>query len=181
MAKGRKRKQGVVRTKSGRISRAADAYQENVGPIQVRMKMHNLTEPQARDQKAETVIGRLSFIGQQMGGLSPQQYEALVEYRAQVDMYRRAIEAIDGLRTASNRTMTPDEEQHRKWCDAVIAKWEASRKAIMAAQVEPSNRMLNLMGALGAVVIENQNLPYLFDALRVAANALVRHYRMNAR
>ena len=178
---GRKRKPNAIRTKSGRISRAQEAYQEHVGPIMVRMRLWGLSEKDARHQKAETVIGRMEMKGPEMGGISSAQYEALCEYRLQVGTYRRAIDARDALRTASNRTMTPDEEQHAKWCAVVIGRWEASRNAIMREQCEPTNRGLNLMGALGSVVIENQALPHLYDAVRIAANALVRHYRMGVK
>lgn len=177
---GRKRKPGVARTKSGQQSRAQEAYQEHVGPIMTRMRLYGLNEKDARDQKAESVIGRLAMMGQQLGGISNAQYDALTEYRSQVDAYRRAIEAKDGLGTGGNRTMTPDEEQHAKWCRVVIGKWEASRNAIMREQCEPTNRGHNLMGALDAVVIRNTAHAHLYDAIRVAANALVRHYRMAA-
>lgn len=180
MKAGRKRKPNVKRTPSGFRSRAVAAYSENVEPIMTRMRIWGLSEPEARDQKAETVIGRLCITGQQLGGISEGQYQALVEYRQQVDAYRRAIDAREGFRTASGRTMTPDEEQHAKWCAIVIGKCEASRSAVMREQCEASNRGHNLMAALDYLVLRNEAHTHMVNALRVAANALARHYRMSA-
>ena len=61
MAAGRKKRAGVKRTASGRPSRAADAYQENLEPILTRMRLFGLTETDARDQKASTFVGRLQL------------------------------------------------------------------------------------------------------------------------
>ena len=51
---GRKRKPGVIRTASGRRSRAAEAYVEHLDAIAARMRIFGLSETDARDQKAAT-------------------------------------------------------------------------------------------------------------------------------
>ena len=178
---GRKRKPKVARTPSGQISRAQETYQEHVGPIMTRMRLWGLSEKDARDQKAESVIGRMCLRGQEDDGLSQKQWEALEEFKRQSEARSRALEARDSLRTASPRSMTPDEEQHAQWCRIVIAKYEGSLAAIMREQCEPSNRGLTLIGAVDVMALRNTEAPHLRPALRIAANALARWYKLDGR
>lgn len=182
MAKrGRPRKANVVRTSSGRASRAASAMVENIEPIATRMRLFGLTEMEARDQLAESIVGRLLMrwrkMGDKAGGINNRQYDAAVEYRRQSEAYRRALSAPDSLRNATRGSgLTRDEEEYARWCQAVIAKFDASKRAVMSAQCELDNRGRNLMAALDYLVLRNEYHQHMVGDLRVGLNALSRHY-----
>jgi hypothetical protein len=170
---GRKRKVGVKRTSTGRISRAADSYQEHVMPIQVRMRMHGLTEPQARDQKAATVVGRLWLTRE----ISTAQYDASQELLRLHDAYKRAIRAPDGLRNTTNvGADDQDSDAYAEWCKAVIAKYQAADRAITHENMSLANRGCNLQGAVYQLLTLDQAQAHLVPDFRVAMNAAVRHF-----
>lgn len=178
---GRQKKHGVARTSKGRISRALSAMQEHAEPIAVRMRMYGLTEPQARDQKASTFVGRLCLMGVKTGGISEGQYEAAMEYKRQRDAYHRAIAAPDSLANASHGGLGEGTaEEHARWCRAVTAKFQASTKAIQTEQSVLDNRGRNLFAALDYLIIRDQQFSHMIGDLRVALNALVRHYGVRA-
>lgn len=159
---------------------------ENADPIAVRMRLFGLTEVDARDQKAESVIGRLLMRSRQMGdkagGITEGQYEAAAEYRKQCEAYRRALSAPDSLRnTAKGSGIDRDEDDHARWCRNVIAKFEASKRAVMAAQCEIDNRGLTLIAALDYLVLRNEYHQHLVGDVRVALNALARHYGLEVK
>src|SRR5690606_32020862 len=166
---------GKQRTPKGRISRAKAAMTEHVEPVATRMRLYGLVEEDARDQKAESVVGRLLLRGRRMGdragGITDPQYDAAVEYRRQVEAYRRAIAAPDPLRNASRGLVAArSEEEHARWCRAVIAKYEGSRGAVMAAQCELDNRGRALFAALDYLVLRDEYHQHLIGDLRVALN-----------
>lgn len=180
MRRGRKRL-NVPRTPSGQRSRAKTAMTENTEPIATRMRLFGLSEVDARDQKAESVVGRLLMRGRKMGdkasGITEGQYDAAVEYRKQAEAYRRALSAPDSLRSpASGSNVSRSEETHARWCRTVIDKFEASRKAVRGAQCELDNRGRNLFAALDYMVLRNEQHRHMVGDLRVALNALARHY-----
>lgn len=181
MRRGRKRKLDVQRTPSGRRSEALSAQREHIEPIAVRSRMFKLSEEEARDQKAATVVGRLHLLwrrsGDRAGGLTERQYDAAVEYKSQADAYRRALSAPDSLRNASRTgTGTRTDEEHAKWCRAVIAKFEASQRAVADEQRLMVNRGANLFAALDYTVLRDQQFNHLLGDARVALNALAHHY-----
>lgn len=181
MKAGRKRKPNAARTAGGRISRAHAALNENAAPLAVRQRMFDLTEANARDQKAATFVGRLCLMGTKTGGIDEGQYEAAIEYKRQRDAYRRALSAPDSLSNASRGgTVERGDEEHAAWCKAVIAKYEGSQRAVMAEQCVLINRGMNLIAALDYLVLRDQQLSHMIGDLRVALNALVRHYRVRA-
>jgi hypothetical protein len=179
-ALGRKRKQGVARTPKGRISRALANMQDNAEPIAVRMRMFGLTEPQARDQKAATFVGRLCLMGTRTGGISDGQYDAALEYKLQNDAYRRAISAPDSLANATRSGGEGDPDEHVRWCRVVTAKFKASERIVSAEQCTIDNRGRNLFAALDYLVLRDQQFSHMIGDLRIALNARVRHYGVKA-
>src|SRR5690606_4151868 len=127
MAKaGRKRKQGVPRTASGRPSRAASAYQENIEPILTRMRMFGLTEKDARDQKASTFVGRLCL----MKIINASQYDAAVEYLRVYEAFQRAVKSPDALRSSNGGGDQGENPDYARWCRQAIARHEAVISAV---------------------------------------------------
>lgn len=156
---------------------------ENLEPIATRMRLFGLIEEDARDQLAETVIGRLRIrnrrSGDKAGGLSEPQYQAAVEYRRLADAYKRALSAPDSLSNASRGGLGERSEAEAvSWAKAVIGKFEAARKAVMHKQCEIDNRGRNLIAALDYLVLRNEAHMHMIGDLRVGLNALVRHFGM---
>ena len=138
------------------------------------MRRHKLTEQDARDQKAATVVGRLCL----SGAITEPQYQAALEYHRQREASRRAMQAPDALAKPPVGRGEPSEEEHTRWCRVVIAKFEASTRAVMKAQAERANRGLNLIAALDYLVLRDEAHDHMQDALIVALAALARHYNL---
>jgi hypothetical protein len=156
---------------------------ENEEPFAVRARLFKLTADESRDQKAATVVGRLRLMGQRTGGgIGEPQYQAAVEYKAQSDAYRRALSAPDSLRNASRAGIgAVDEAEHARWCKAVIAKYEASQRIVSHEQCVLANRGMALFAALDHMVLRDQHYDHLVGDLRIALNALAKHYGMMGR
>jgi hypothetical protein len=168
--RGRPRKPGK-RTASDRLSRAVGTDLEHVEPIQVRMRMYGLSEEDARDQKAGTVVGRLQLIGV----LSEAQHQAATEYLRLYEAYKRALRAPDALRNGPTAGADAQEsEAYAKWCRSVIDKYTGTMGAIVVASERSRNA--NLYGAINSVLVKNEHWPHLFADLDVALTALVQHF-----
>jgi len=172
VAAGRKRKTGVKRTASGRPSRAADAYQENLEPILTRMRLFGLTEKDARDQKASTFIGRLQLTK----AVSQAQYDAAQTWLEVREHYQRAIKSPDALRSSGGGGDGGESPSYASWCQQAIKRYDAAQKAIMAEQKVYANRGRNLFAAVDYVVGRNEAHWHLVGDCRLALNALAHHF-----
>lgn len=173
MAKrGRKSKQGVARTPSGQISRAEDAMNEHIGPIERRMARYGLSEGDARDQRSETVVGRLNMARL----ISDAQYQAAVEYQKLCAANERASSSPNSLRSR-NAVGGQDlnDEQHARWCQAVIGKYKLASAVILRANERA--RGTHILGAMQCVVLGNQELPHLYGDAALGLSALAVHFQ----
>ena len=128
--RGRPRKPAVPRTPSGYISRAIVDPTETERIMETalayRQHQYGLTYAQARDQKAESELGRLALAGR----LSPAQYTAGVAYRECSIAARMALEAPDSLvrgNPGSGGHNVPSEA----WIAsavAAVARWEVMKE-----------------------------------------------------
>lgn len=169
---GRKRTTGVKRTASGRRSRAATSYEENIEPILTRMRIFGLTEQDARDQKASTFIGRLQLTRV----ISTQQYDAALDYAAIVSAARRAIAAPDGLRDSGGvGGDRGDTAEYAAWCAKAIEKREEAVRAVVRENSLFANRGTNLLAALDYIVIRDEQMWHMVGDVRLALNALAHH------
>lgn len=168
---GRKSIPGVKRTASGRRSRAAGAYEENVEPILTRMRMFGLSEADARDQKASTFIGRLQLTRV----LSQPQYDAAVEFFKIHDAYKRAIGAPDGMKSSGGAGGADESDSHAAWCHAKRVIYDRAIAAVQAEQNLHKNRGANMIAALDYVVLRDEQMWHLVGDCRLALNALAHH------
>ena len=168
----RKRTPGAKRTASGRKSRAADAYTENIEPILTRMRMFGLSEKDARDQKASTFIGRLQLTKI----LSQQQYDAAQEYLKLYEAFQRAVKSPDALRSSSGGGDQGESPTYEGWCRNAIKKYDMAQKAIMTEQCLHDNRGRNLFAAIDYLVTRNEEHHHLVGDCRLALNALAHHF-----
>ena len=174
---GRKKQVGVKRTASGRKSRAADAYQEHIEPILTRMRLFGLTEKDARDQKASSVLGRLCLTGQ-LGKKphSDNMWEAAQELIRLREAYKRAIKAPDALRDGTGSGGDLDASPaYAIWCKAAVTKYENAMKAITAENALHENRGSNLHAAIDYIVFRDQEMHHMVGDVRIALNAVAHH------
>jgi hypothetical protein len=173
----RKKKPGVSRTASGQRSRAADSYSENVEPILTRMRLYGLSEKDARDQKAATVIGRMLLTGQ-LGKLphSEIMYDAAVAYLSYKEAFQRAVKSPDALRSGTAGGEEIDGPEYDRRCKSAIAKWEAVQRAVQDEQA--IHRHANMYAALDYLICRNEDHPHMYGDCRLALNAVAHHFGM---
>jgi len=168
----RKKKPGVKRTPSGQISRAADAYQENLDPILTRMRLFGLSEKDARDQKASTFIGRLQLTK----AISQVQYDAAQEYLSVREAFQRAVKSPDALRSSGGGGDQGESPTYADWCRKAIERYENANKAVMLEQCLFPNRGRNLAAGLDYIVCRGEVHWHLVGDCRLALNALAHHF-----
>lgn len=169
---GRKKQTGVKRTTSGRKSRAATAYEENLEPILTRMRLFGLTEKDARDQKASTFVGRLQLTK----AISQAQYDAAQEYLSVREAFQRAVKSPDALRSSSGGGDQGESPAYADWCRKAIKRYEDASKAVMDEQCLFPNRGRNLAAGLDYIVCRGEMHWHLVGDCRLALNALAHHF-----
>ena len=204
-----KRKPPSKREPNGRKSRRANSVAVDIAgrkvawnkedqdmvsvAIEARQRVWGLSVKESRDQKSASFIGRLCLHGE----LSEAQFQALDRWNED----RRAYSAImagpkgDSAQDPNrmpgrsgyenprrDRSVSEHNEELRKVIDAaqIRALHRAAERAIQDKQFELRNRA-NLWGALDVCVTRDRDVFNLVGDLREAANALVRHYGIEAR
>lgn len=180
MAKGRPRKSGVKRTKSGQISRAASSYTENADGFALRMRVFGLSETDARDQKAATYVGRLCLAGRKSSadGITDAQYEAAQAWKEAYEGFQRAVKSPDALRSGAGGGDQGESDDYTRRCRAAISKWKGITDAIQLEQGYHENRGANMWAALDYLVGRDQQHPHMIGDLRLALNAIGHHMGM---
>lgn len=188
---GRKLKRGVLRTKSGRISRAkssqeADrkaawdkAERDAMGVVlDARERQHGLTGAAARDQLAGSFIGRLCLSGRAGDGITRVQYDALVRWEEIARAHAAIIQGPMGdIASDPNRVGGISNADDERYALRIAAQYRGACAAIQERQNQ-IGLAGNLFGALYACVQRDRELHHLVGELREAANALARHYGM---
>ena len=167
----------MKRTKSGAISRAQGAYNENADAIALRMRVFGLTEKEARDQKAATYVGRLCLGGlrNSTDGITEAQYDAAMAWRSAYEAFQRAVKSPDALRTGVGGGDQGESEDYARRCKAAINRWKGIEDAVRLEQGFHENRGANMWAALDYLVGRDQQLPHMIGDLRLALNAIGHH------
>lgn len=185
---------GTPRLPNGRLSRSDEAKRidnmltqkryeqeerEALAPaLETRVRLHGVKPSDALDQYAGSVVGRLSLLGEEGGGISKKQMAAAVAWLEERAQYVAAIaapadaRAFDPSRTPG-RTNAETPERDRD----IIQRHAEARNAIHAAQAVLGLRS-NLWAALNLIVEQDRDVPHLIGDLREALNVLGRHYRI---
>lgn len=174
---GRPIKEGVARTDSGQISRAKNPGDPaDKVAREARMRIFGVDAEVASTPQAATFVGRLSLMGQQGGGISSDQYEALIRFSMDRESYMKAIMAPDSLvNVGEGGPSSYDEEADAESRNRAKRRYTSARDAIQAAQNE--NRMANLWAAVEHILIKDMNFSHMIGDLRLVGNALHRHYQ----
>lgn len=174
---GRPIREGVARTDSGQISRAKNpAEAPDKVAKEARMRIFGVDESVASTAEASSFMGRLSLLGPKGGGISRDQYDALVRFSMERESYMKAIMAPDSLvNVGEGGPSSFDEQADAESRNRAKRRYLSARDAIQAAQNE--NRTVNLWAAVEHIVIKNMNFSHMIGDLRLVGNALHRHYQ----
>lgn len=135
-----------------------------------RATMYGVSIEAAADQINGTVIGRLRTNGE----ISEPQHNALQRHFEMTERYFSSIGAPDSLRSkgGGSAMSIPDDEAEEK----LAAKWKAARDKIIEEQ---KTHRGNLLAALQFMVMKDEFFEHMLGDLRVAANVLVRYYKIS--
>jgi len=160
------------REPNGRISRARSVREPaDRLALVVRARQLGVSVEQARDPRLATYIGRLNRLGKD-DGLSYAQYQAALTFLQIRNNWLRAI----GSPAAhyEERIGLSDEQNQEEAVKRDKARYEAMRQALKEAQFDAPHE--NLYAALQYLVIDDLELPHMVGTLRLALNALDRHF-----
>lgn len=152
-----------------------------------RAKLHPKTkQPVAvsRDAMAGSFIGRLCLQGE----ITITQYDAAIRWLEDWNAYCRAIQAPKSpgavqINDAPKGGHDGDYENVSR-NKLAIESYDNAKRAVQAAQYEPSNgggSRIALLGALWHVVQQDMERRDMVADFRVAANVLARHYKLTAK
>lgn len=137
--------------------------------IEARMRLFGLSEVEARLPEASTVIGRMRLCDD----LSFDQYFAALRYIEARNAYHRAIGTVPDT-GREPAPLTPGAATHEDFCRVAGRRWNAVRAAIR--QVCQDQRSPGPASALDHFLIRDCHVPELVGDLRIALNALHRHF-----
>ena len=137
--------------------------------------MMQITEDEAKDQKAGSFIGYLNMLGPK-DGLSEAQYEGAMDYLRLRERLLRAIKSPAAIYDPEARRSGDGEisEAYENWCRATVQEWKDLKGEIQAAQNYCRG---NLWAALQLVVIEGQHMHHMVGETRVLCNVFARHFK----
>lgn len=189
--RGPKRKNGIKREANGRPSRKPGDVAERLNQahdrderetlsvgLQARERVFGIDPKESRNQMAGSFLGRLVLQKQ----ISRAQFDAGMSWLDSSDRYQWAmgsprspgavnLNAVHGAATGVENIGASV---------AAKARHEAAMRAVQAKQIELRGSA-NLFGALDVCVVRDQPIEHLVGDLRMALNALSRHYGLEAR
>lgn len=177
----RKKKRGK-REPNGQLSRrvadrpatALEAAGNMAVVIDARMRMHGLSRETAARATAGFALGRL-VEGKE---ISSDQMTAAQYFIADRDAYHRGILAPGGTKEA-RIAPTGDETTYEQFVARARQRWESVQEVITECCREQGNNLPKQ--ALDMIVLRDIETPSHTGALRIALNALVRHYLVGKR
>lgn len=142
--------------------------------VDARTRVWGIPISAAVQPMAATYVGRLCL----QKDINRTQYDAAMLYAEQARDYRIAMRAPPEPDAVNlNRTQGGSGDyENVKRTQRAYSEYELAMKALVTANMEPSNRGCNLIGALDATVIRDVTLDHLKNDMRAALNVLVRHY-----
>lgn len=172
--RGRPKKEGVLRTPSGQISRAKEP------PAKVaqlaRMRLFGMTASEALSDLAGDNLGRLHMAWKRdkSEGISTSQYDAAERYREVLNDKRKAECSADAHYDHTGTIAAFDPEEYEAWVERAQQAYKDARKAIDDAQLE--TRTGNLYAAVQFMLENDQFFPHMLGDIRIVCNALYRHF-----
>ncbi|QPA25458.1 hypothetical protein IR196_05015 [Brucella anthropi] len=172
--RGRPKKEGALRTPSGQISRAKEP------PAKVaqlaRMRIFGMTASEALSDLASDNLGRLhmAYKRDKSEGISTSQYDAAERYREVLNDRRKAECSPAAHYDQTGTVGADDPEDYAKWVVRAKQAYSDARRVIEVAQLETRNS--NLFAAVQFMLENDQYFPHMIGDIRLACNALHRHF-----
>lgn len=190
MGKRGPKKQEGKREAGGRLSRkpiekqardiakvAADEWEAMNTALMARWRVHHVPMEKLRDQMAGSYIGRLCLSGE----LSQQQYDAAQAYLSDRRDYHMAIDAPKQMGAVDlNAVHGRNHHENVGRSQQAVARFMAAEAAVQNAQNVIGLRG-NLYAAIALCVVSEVDLHHMVGDLRLALNALARHYGLGNR
>lgn len=185
-AKAQNKRKAGKRTPSGQLSRSKRNVSLGGTPriddmtpkvatsvaVAARCRHFGLTEKQAADPDAGTVIGRLMLAKRITSG----QRLAADRYVDAHEAWRKAILARSSTGDTGSSSSAGDiiTEGYEAWCKAAIVRW--LRVDEVVEDVSIMHRHLNVPASLDYLLIRNEPHGHLIPGLLVVLGALVKHF-----
>lgn len=190
MGKRGPKKQEGKREAGGRLSRkpvekqardiakvAADEWEAMNTALMARWRVHHVPMEKLRDQMAGSYIGRLCLSGE----LSQQQYDAAQAYLSDRRDYHMAIDAPKQMGAVDlNAVHGRNHHENIGRSQQAVARFMAAEAAVQNAQNIIGLRG-NLYAAISLCVVGEVDLHHMVGDLRLALNALAKHYGLGNR
>lgn len=184
------KKQEGKREAGGRLSRkpiekqARDAAKIGVDEweamntaLMARLRVHKVPMEKLRDQMAGSYIGRLCLSGE----LSQQQYDAAQAYLSDRRDYHMAIDAPKQMGAVDlNAVHGRNHHENIGRSQQAVARFMAAEAAVQNAQNIIGLRG-NLYAAIALCVVADVDLHHMVGDVRLALNALAKHYGLGNR
>lgn len=166
----------AARTETGQLSRAKDA-----GPApdetarQARVRIFGISYEDAKTAEASTFVGRLCLLGQEGGGITNDQYQAITKFLVNRDQYRRGIQVPDSLNNATSGAVPifDDEEAVKRWNKTKERHLGAMQVLVQLQHSMPTEQITMARDA----IIADMQADFLIGAIRLVANCLEKFYR----
>lgn len=190
MRRGRKPKQGK-REPNGDLSRRPADVQARLNDamdreeretiavaIEARQRVLDVPPQQARDQMAGSFVGRLCL----QRNISRVQYDAAMTWLEDAESYMWAMGSPRTPGAMNLNAVRGAASLHENTSAArrSIRRYELALKAVTERQIELRNTA-NLYGALSICVVKDAPIEGLVGDLRIALNALAKHYGLEGR
>lgn len=145
--------------------------------IEARQRVFGVPAPVSRDQMAGSAVGRYCL----QGNINRVQYDAAMLYLEDCEAYSKAV-GTPGIPRAMDMNAAGGQNNHENVAkvQAAMKRHKAMIDAVREKQTEIGNRG-NLFGALDAVIRHDVMMEHLLDDLRLALNALAKHYGVEGR
>lgn len=172
--RGRPKKEGVLRTPSGQISRAKEPPAKVAQ--QARMRIFGMTASEAMSDLAGDNLGRLHMAWKRdkAEGISTSQYDAAERYREVYNDKRKADCSPAAHYDHIGSVGSSDPDEYEAWVKRAKQAHADARKAIEDAQIETRNG--NLFGAVQLMLEQDQFFSHMIGDIRLVCNALHRHF-----
>jgi hypothetical protein len=181
---GRPRKVGVDREPSGRIAKGSESEKVMKTAVDARMRLFGITYEAARSQEGGTTVGRMYLAKE----ITIDQYRAAERYTEVKNAFQRAIGAVPD---AGVPPPPPEFERgvgdFESFCKQAKLIWSGDERAGIVGvvgvlrNVMVENRSPNALSAIDVFITKDAYVPSLVGDLRLALNALHRHFTMERR
>jgi hypothetical protein len=181
----RKRRDGRRREPNGRLSRRKADREANASManeetsieamatvLAARWRVHGIALENAKSPMAGSAVGRLCLSGQ----ISVDQHDAARRYLEIRAGYEKALLLHTGKPGESRGSPhgLGDSPEYIDWCQAQIERWD--EVTTLLTELMYSLRSPGPRAALDVVVVRDVDMPELAADLRLALNALARHF-----